>query len=261
MKISILTLFPEAVQHYFNTSIMKRAVQKEKLEVEIVNYRDYANNKHNTVDDTPYGGGTGMVIQVDPVVRALRAVLPDSPSTATTSKVLLTSARGAPYTQHMAHTLSKHADHVVIICGHYEGFDERVHAYVDQEVSIGDFIMTGGEPAALAIADSIVRLVPGVLEKEGAIEEESFYSVPIGRLLKLIPGDALLTELHNANYTHVTLLEYPHYTRPQEFEGKTVPEILLSGHAQHIQEWRLKQAYFVTKRRRPELLANPKRQA
>lgn len=251
MKISILTLFPQMIQSFFRESIIKRAIEKEQVQIEIVDIRSFATDKYRTVDDKPYGGGVGMVMKMEPVIAALRSVVPTVPDTST--RVLMTSAKGAHYNQAKAKELAQ-LEQVVILCGHYEGFDDRITRFVDEEVSIGDFVMTGGEIAAAAITDSIVRLLNGVLKKETATEEESFYTVPLELLIKAVGPSAELTQLKEAGRTSVQLLEYPHYTRPEEFEGLTVPEVLLGGNHAEIEKWRLQQAFKETLKKRPDLL-------
>lgn len=251
MKISIITLFPNMVQSFLQESIVRRAQEKHAVEIEVVDMRSFGDGNYKTVDDKPYGGGAGMVLMMEPVMKALRTVVPDTHPKGT--RVLLTSAQGSVYTQEHAQALSR-LDHVVIIAGHYEGFDERILKYVDEEVSIGNFVMTGGEIAAAAITDSIVRLLPSVLKKEEATAEETFFMVPVATLAKLLPGDSLLQKLKEKGVSEVQLVEYPHYTRPEEYEGERVPEVLMSGHHKNITEWRLVQAYLRTKAKRPDLI-------
>lgn len=228
MKITIITLFPDMIAGFIRESIIKRAVEKKLADVELVQLRDFAADSYGTVDGKPYGGGVGMVLRVDVLHRALESVKKNAPEKK--AHVVLTSAKGAPYRQATAARFSK-LEHLIIVAGHYEGVDERFLDYVDEEVSIGDFVMTGGEIAAAAIADSVVRLVPGVLKKEEATRIESF-SQEKGK----------------------TLLEYPQYTRPEEFNGKKVPDILLSGHHKEIEKWRSGMAVRETEKKRPDLL-------
>ena len=223
MKITVITLFPKMVSAFFEESIVKRAVEKKLVEIEIVNLRDFATDSYGSVDDRPYGGGAGMVLKVDVLHQAIKKAKGKK------SWVVLTSARGKVFNQDRAKKFSK-LSHLVIIAGHYEGADERVLDYVDEEVSIGDFVMTGGEIAAAAIVDAAVRLLPGVLKKNDATVYETFDIA--GR----------------------KLLEYPHYTRPEVYEGKKVPAILLAGDHKKIEAWRLKKAEELTKKRRPNLL-------
>lgn len=223
MKISIITLFPEVFGPILNTSILKRAQQKGKVTFELINLREFGEGKHKVVDDRPYGGGAGMVLKADILAKALKKLKVKSAK----CKVILTSASGNPYKQKKAKELSK-LDCLIIICGHYEGVDQRfIDQYVDEEISTGDFVLTGGEIPAMVIVDSIVRLLPGVLEKPESIQNESF------------------TE---------NLLEGPQYTRPENFEGKSVPEILLSGNHKEIEKWRKEQSLKKTKKIRPDLL-------
>ena len=221
MKITILTLFPEQFIGFIETSIIKKAILKELVEIELVNIRDFTLDKHKRVDDKPYGGGAGLVMRAQPVLDALRSVKTEA------SKVIYPSASGKKYDQSVAIKLSKES-HLILICGHYEGMDERVMDEVDEQYCIGDYILTGGELPAMVISDSIIRLVEDVITKE-SILEESF-------------SDGLL--------------EYPHYTTPFEYEGKTVPEVLISGHHKNIERYRLKESLRKTKENRPDLLEN-----
>lgn len=219
MKISILTLFPGMFEGFLNESIIKRAIEKKSVEFEIINIRDFSKHNNNQVDDTPYGGGAGMVMMIDVLVDALKSIKKDY------SKVILTTPAGKTYKESDAINLSKEK-HLIIICGHYEGIDERILNYVDYEYSIGDYVLTGGELPSMVISDSIVRLLDGVITKD-SIESESF----------------------NDN-----LLDYPVYTRPVEYDGYKVPEILLSGNHAKINEYRKEEQIRKTKERRPDLL-------
>lgn len=251
MKISIITLFPEVFNPILNTSILKRAQQKGKVAFELINLREFGEGKHKMVDDRPYGGGAGMILRPDILAKAIHklrshivshSTLRDEPSGSDSksgnSKIVLTSASGKPYKQRHAQRLSK-LDHLIIVCGHYEGVDQRfIDKYVSEEISIGDYVLTGGEIPAMVIMDSVVRLLPGVLEKPEATEEESFsnYHPTLRR-----PA------------TTYQLLEYPHYTRPEELEGRKVPKVLLSGNHAAIAKWRFKKAQEKTKKIRPDL--------
>ena len=234
MKISIITLFPDMFESVLNTSILKRAQQKGLVEYELINLRDFGTGSHQIVDDSPYGGGAGMVLKADILAEAVRSVIPSAVEGSLHvgrddkyAKVILTSASGTTYTQQKARALTSEK-HIIIICGHYEGVDQRfIDNYVDEEISIGDYVLTGGELPAMILADSITRLISGVLEKEGATENESHEN---------------------------GLLEHPHYTRPEEFEGIKVPEILVSGNHKKIAEWRQEQSIEKTKKVRPDLL-------
>lgn len=220
MKIDILTLFPEmfaTLEH----SIMKRAIDSKLVKIEIHNYRNYSNKKSKNIDDYSYGGGAGMIIEVEPVVKCLRSI-----NGFESAKKIITSPVGKVYNQDLAKQFSKE-DHLIFVCGHYEGIDERIIDYIDEEVSLGDFILTGGEIATMAMIDSIVRLVPDVLGNEESIEVESFDNM---------------------------LLEYPQYTRPDEFEGKKVPKVLLSGNHEQIRKYRRFKSLERTYIRRPDLL-------
>ena len=224
MKISVITLFPDMISSFIKESIIKRAVDKGLAEIELINLRDFAKDKYKSVDDKPYGGGAGMILRVDILKDAITFVTKNKKDK---TRIILTSAKGKTYSQKKANDYSK-LDHLVIIAGHYEGTDERILNYVDEEISIGDFILTGGEVVSSAIIDSIVRLIPEVLKKEDATKEESF--------------------------SNEYPLEYPQYTKPAEFEGNKVPEVLLSGDHKKIKEWRLKKSIELTKKRRPDLL-------
>lgn len=224
MKFTILTLFPEMIEGMINSSILKKAQEKGLIEINIINFRDYSGNKHSTVDDYAYGGGAGMLIRVDPIKHAL-----DTISDLDEALVLLTSPSGKTFNQSLANQYSKYS-HIVIICGHYEGFDARVLNYVDDEISVGDYVLTGGEIPACLLIDSISRLIKGVISDE-SLNNESF---------------------------QMGLLEYPQYTRPFEFDNKKVPDVLISGHHANILKWQRKEALRKTYYNRPDLLDNIK---
>ncbi|MDD6468055.1 MAG: tRNA (guanosine(37)-N1)-methyltransferase TrmD [Erysipelotrichaceae bacterium] len=221
MKITILTLFPEMFDGFLHTSIIHRALEKKQVEIEVVNFRDFTLDKHNKVDEYPYGGGQGMVLMCQPIVDAILAYRTEN------SMVILITPEGKTFQQKIAHELAL-KEHLIFICGHYEGFDARISRYVDMEISLGDFILTGGEVAVMAISDAVIRLLDGVI-KESSHQDESFEN---------------------------QLLEYPQYTRPVDFNGDSVPEVLLSGHHENIRKWRLKQSLKRTLERRPDLLQN-----
>lgn len=210
MKFIIITLFPEMFTGVLSESILKRAQEKGIFEVEFVNLRDFGVGPRKQVDDTPYGGGAGMVLRVDVLAKALDFAKLKVENKK--SKVLLMTPQGETFKQAKARELSENCENIIFVCGHYEGFDERIRDLVDEETSIGDFVLTGGEIPAMTIIDSVARLLPGVLGKEESHQDES-HSVE-GRI------------------------EYPHYTRPEEFEGKKVPDVLLSGHHAEIAKWR-----------------------
>lgn len=220
MKITILTLFPEFFTSFVNTSIIKRAIEKKVVEVECVNYRDFSTDKLKRVDYPPYGGGAGMIISLKPIIDCLKVVRTKE------SKVYLLSAKGVVFKQEMAHQMAK-INHLILICGHYEGVDERILNYIDGEICIGDYILTGGEIGAMAIADSIIRLLDGTISKESTVDE-SF-------------------EKHN-------LLEYPQYAFPRDYNGDVVPDVLFSGNHQAIDNFRFKESIKKTLKNRPELL-------
>ena len=234
MKIDILTLFPEMFKGPFGESIVKRAQEKGLVEIKIHNLRDWAIDKRGTVDDKPYGGGVGMVMRVDIIDRAISNLKSQISNLKKTRTILLDPA-GKPFNQKKALTLSK-LDHLILICGHYEGVDQRVSDYlVDEEISIGDYVLTGGELPAMVLVDSVVRLIPGVLEKPAATKTESFSPYAIC-------------------HKPTALLEYPQYTRPENYKGWKVPEVLLSGDHKKIADWRAKKALEKTKKLRPDLL-------
>jgi tRNA (guanine37-N1)-methyltransferase len=227
MKISIITLFPKMISGFFEESIVKRAVEKKLVEIEIINLRDFAIDDYGTVDDRPYGGGAGMILRVDVIHKAISKIKKQK------SKIVLTSPKGKIFDQKKAQGYSQ-LDHLIIIAGHYEDVDARILDYVDEEVSMGDFILTGGEIPASAIVDSIVRLIPGVLKKDKATINESF------------------------NINDKKILEYPQYTRPEEFMGKKVPEVLLKGDHKKIEKWREEKSIEETRKKRPDLLDSNK---
>ena len=220
MRFDILTLFPEMIEGVINSSILKRAREKGLLEINVIDFRLFSTNKHNTVDDYAYGGGAGMLISVEPIHKALQSIEGYEKATK-----ILTTPSGKVFNQKMAIDLSKN-EHIIIMCGHYEGIDNRVLNYVDEEISVGDYVLTGGEIPALAIMDSVARLVKGVISDD-SIVHESFME---------------------------GLLEYPQYTRPQVYDGHAVPDILLSGHHANIEKWKRKEALKKTYKMRPDLL-------
>ena len=224
MQIDILTLFPDMFPGVFNSSILNRAREKEKFNYNVINFREYADNKHEKVDDYPYGGGAGMVLTAQPIFDAVSAITKNKQ---TKPRIILMCPQGEPYNQKKAEELAQE-DHLIFICGHYEGYDERIREHlVTDEISIGDYILTGGELGAMVVVDSIVRLLPDVLGNEQSAPEDSFST---------------------------GLLEHPHYTRPANFRGMTVPDVLLSGNHAHIEAWRRQQSLKRTYERRPELL-------
>lgn len=233
MKIDIITLFPKMFSGPFGESIIKRAQEKGSVKINVRNLRDWAKDKHKMVDDRPYGGGTGMVLMVEPLYEAVTELA--SKSTIHNRRVILLEPSSTPYNQAKAQELSK-VEHLILIAGHYEAVDERVRVHlVDEVISIGDYVLTGGEIPVMVIVDSVVRLIPGVLEKEEAAQIESFEQFEVeGKKKKL--------------------LEYPQYTRPEEFKGWRVPEVLLTGDHKKIKNWRLEKAIERTKKFRPDLL-------
>ncbi len=224
MNIDVLTLFPEMFEGVFGHSILKKAAENEAVKYNVVNFREYADNKHKTVDDYPYGGGAGMVLKPQPIFDAvddLRSKSGASP------RVILLCPQGERFTQKKAEELAK-MDHLIFVCGHYEGYDERIREHVvTDEISIGDFVLTGGELGAMVVIDSVVRLLPGVLGNEESHMKDSFST---------------------------GFLEHPHYTRPADFRGIKVPDVLMSGNHRLIDEWRAKESLRRTYVRRPDLL-------
>lgn len=221
MKIDILTLFPEMIEAVLGTSIIGRAREKGLLDLAVHNIRDYTTDRHGRTDDYPYGGGRGMVMQCEPLYRCLSAVCGEE-----RPHVVMMSAQGQTFTQDKARELLAR-EHVVLVCGHYEGIDRRfIDECVDEELSIGDFVLTGGEIAAVTVTDAVCRMVPGVLAEDVCFEDESHFA---------------------------GVLEYPQYTRPEVWHDRPVPEILLSGHHANIAKWRRKQSLLCTRERRPDL--------
>ena len=219
MKFDVLTLFPEMFE-ILNQSIIGKAIEKDLIDINLINIRDFSKDKHKKVDDTPYGGGAGMIMKPDVVYDAYQSVKDEN------AKVIYMSPQGKPLNQKKVEELSKE-NHLIILCGHYEGIDQRVlDKIVDEEISIGDYVLTGGEIPAMVLIDSVSRYVKGVL-KEDSIKEESFSN---------------------------GLLEYPQYTRPEVFEGMKVPEVLLSGHHENIEKWRKEKSLEMTKKKRPDIL-------
>jgi tRNA (guanine37-N1)-methyltransferase len=229
MKIDVLTLFPEMFEGVFSSSILGKAQDKGIVGLRTVNFRGYSNNKHNTVDDYPYGGGGGMVLKPEPIFAAVEDLV--QADAGSKPRIILMCPQGEPFTQKKAEELSAES-HLVFICGHYEGYDERIREYlITDELSIGDYVLTGGELPAMVIIDSVVRLLPGVIGNEQSAVTDSFST---------------------------GLLEYPHYTRPVKFRDWEVPEVLVSGHHENIDKWRNKQSLFRTLDRRPDLLEGRK---
>ena len=219
MKIDILTLFPEMFQNFTTESIIKRAIDKKIVEVNIIDFRKYSNDPHQKVDDTPYGGGSGMVLMCQPIYDCIESIKTKD------SKVIMLTPDGNVYKESIAYNLAKEK-HLILLCGHYEGFDERIRSIVDMEISIGDYVLTGGELPAMVVADSVIRLVDGVIEKES----------------------------HLIDSFNDSLLDYETYTKPADFRGMKVPDVLLSGDHKKIDEFRKNSRYNRTRERRPDLL-------
>lgn len=246
MRITILTLFPEMFVGPLSESIVKRAQEKGSVEIKLVNIRDFGLGAHKVVDDKPYGGGIGMVMKVDVIDAALQSVKYEKLNQ-DLQKVVLLDPRGRQFKQPMARAFSK-LEHLILLCAHYEGVDERVRSLVDETVSIGDFVVTGGEIPAMLITDAVVRLVSGVL-KDDATVHESFEPHP-NPLLNPPAGGG------EGDQGQVSLLEYPQYTTPNDYNGQKVPPILLSGNHQEIDKWRKDKAVELTRTHRPDLLKN-----
>lgn len=228
MKIDILTLFPEMCEAVFSESIIGRAKSAGIISVEAHNIRDFANNKHNRVDDAPYGGGKGMVMQPEPIFQCYKSLFSEGEPK---PHLIYMSPKGKTFCQSDAQRLAEY-DRIVLLCGHYEGVDQRViDEIVDEEISVGDFVLTGGELPALVVTDAVCRMIPGVLAEDICFQEESHFN---------------------------GLLEYPQYTRPEEWHGVKVPDVLLSGHHANIKKWRDEQSLEVTRKMRPDLLKEDK---
>ena len=219
MKIDILTLFPNMFDGVFEESIIKRAIEEKKVEINLINFRDYTKDPHNKVDDTPFGGGAGMVLMCQPIFDCINSIKTEE------SKVIMMTPDGEPYKQKIAYDLS-HEKHLIILCGHYEGFDERIRSICDLEISIGDYVLTGGEIPAMVLVDSITRLIPGVIKEESHIED---------------------------SFKDNILLDYPTYTKPRVYEGMEVPDVLVSGDHKKIEEYRHQESIKKTQERRPDL--------
>ena len=220
MRIDVLTLFPDMFDGVFNESIIKRAIDDKKVEINLINFRDYTLDPHNKVDDTPYGGGAGMVLSCQPIFDCVKSIRTDD------SKVIMLTPSGKVYKQKIAYDLSKEK-HLILLCGHYEGFDERIKSICDMEISIGDYVLTGGEIPAMILIDSITRLIPGVINERSHIED---------------------------SFNEHFLLDYPSYTKPAVYEGMEVPELLLSGDHKKIDEYRYQESLRITRENRPDLL-------
>ncbi len=230
MDFTILTIFPELVDVFFENGIIKRAIEKTLISYSSVNIRDFAEGKHRVTDDSPFGGGCGMVMKPESLAGAIRTAKQNTPS----SKTILLSPQGNPFNQEMAHKLLSHKG-LILVCGRYEGVDDRISdELIDDEISIGDFVLTGGELGAMVIIDAVTRLIPGVLGGEDSARFDSFED---------------------------TLLEHPHYTRPFSFEGSDVPDVLISGNHSEIEKWRFEESLKRTLLRRPDLLKKKKLEA
>lgn len=219
LEVDVLTLFPKMFDGFLTESIIKRAIDKGKIKINIINFRDYTLDPHGKVDDTPYGGGAGMVLCAQPIIDAVESLKREN------TKVILLTPDGKPYKQKDAYSLTS-CKHLILICGHYEGFDERIKSVVDMEISIGDYVLTGGEIPSMIIIDSVTRLLDGVIERES----------------------------HEFDSFNNNLLDYPTYTKPREFRGMKVPDVLLNGNHREIEKYRLEEQIKKTKERRPDLL-------
>jgi tRNA (guanine37-N1)-methyltransferase len=238
MKIDILTLFPDLIKGPLGVSMLKRAQEKGLVEINVVDIRRFTYDRHRTADDVPYGGGAGMVLKPEPIFEAVASVVKWAPGkdktlkslSRTRERIVLLTPQGSRFDQARAKELAVQK-HLIFICGHYEGIDERIKTVVTDEISIGDYVLTGGELASLVVVDALIRLIPGVLGKEESVICDSFYA---------------------------GLLDYPHYTRPREYLGVGVPQVLLSGDHKEIARWRRKEALRTTLKKRPDLLTNMK---
>lgn len=226
MKIDLVTIFPEMFESPLSYSIMKRAIEKELVSVNTVNFRQFGAGKHQQVDDTPYGGGAGMLLKPEPIFKSIDSINEQNPDT--NKRIILMDPAGKPFNQKLAEEFSKE-EHLIFICGHYEGYDERIRELVTDEISLGDFVLTGGELASMVIMDATVRLIPGVVGNQESVETDS----------------------HSNG-----LLEHPHYTRPADYEGMKVPDVLMNGNHKLIEEWRHKESLKRTLERRPDMLEN-----
>ena len=220
MRIDILTLFPNMFNGFLTESIIKRAIEKKLVEINIIDFRKYTNDPHNKVDDTPYGGGAGMVLTCQPIFDCIEDIRDEN------STVIMLTPDGVPFKQSIAYDLSR-KKHIILLCGHYEGFDERIKSICDMEISIGDYVLTGGEVPAMVIVDAVTRLIPGVINEESHLAD---------------------------SFNDKHLLDYPTYTKPYDFRGMKVPDILLSGDHKKIEEYRYEESLKKTKERRPDLL-------
>ena len=228
IRFDCLTLFPDMIKSILDDSILKRAIENHLIEVNLIDFRNFSTMKHHNVDDSPYGGGAGMVLMCPPIYDAIHSI----PNNETAYKILLTP-QGKTYNQEVAKELASH-DHIVLVSGHYEGFDERIRSFVNLELSVGDYVLTGGEIPAMAVIDSVSRLIPGVLHNEESAPTDTFEN---------------------------NLIEFPQYTKPYDFMGMTVPEVLVSGNHQEIDKWRYEQSIKRTKDRRPDLLLKKEKKA
>lgn len=220
MKIDIITIFPQFFNEFLSTSIIKRAIEKEAVTINIHNLRDYSDNKHNNVDDTPYGGGVGMLMTFPPFYKVINKLKREN------TKVIMLSPQGQMFDQEKANSFANTEEHIIMLCGHYEGIDARVEALVDYELSIGNYVLTGGEIPAMIISDAVIRLLPGVIAEES----------------------------HETDSLENDRLKYPQYTKPESYEGYNVPEVLLSGHHKNIQDYRDVMQIIQTKKKRPDLI-------
>lgn len=220
MKVDIITIFPDQISSFISEGVFRIAKEKGIVDIQVHNLRDWTDDVHKTVDDTPFGGGAGMVLKPEPIFKAVESLKKGN------TKVIITTPRGEKLTQKLVKKLSSSESHYIILCGHYEGFDQRIHdELVDYEISIGDYVLSGGELPALVVVDSLIRLIPGVLGNDESLLEESFEDG----------------------------LEYPQYTRPADFKGLKVPDVLLSGHHENIKKWRKEKSVELTQKRRPDI--------
>lgn len=227
MQIDVLTIFPKMFDSVLGESIVKRAQKKGVVRINIINLRSFSKDKHRKVDDKPFGGGPGMIMSVEPFFEAMNYLRYKTCAKRLKARVILMSPKGPPFNQRLAKKIARY-EHIILLCGHYEGIDERIREnLIDEEISIGDFVLTGGELPAMAIIDAVVRLLPGALGNKDSTKEDSFSK---------------------------DLLEHPQYTRPADYKGLKVPEVLLSGDHKRIKEWRKKESFKITKKKRPDLI-------
>ncbi|MFC1521090.1 tRNA (guanosine(37)-N1)-methyltransferase TrmD [Elusimicrobiota bacterium] len=249
MRFEIITLFPETFTGFLQTSLIGKAIASGKITTHLHNIRDFTTGKHKQADDRPYGGGPGMVLMADPIYKTIEHIKKRCKIPKTKPGIIALAPRGNRLTPKLAKTLSKQKQ-LVLLCGHYEGFDERIFKYVDQEISIGDYVTQGGETPAMVLIEAISRFIPGVIKERASVKEDSF-SIGVKALLCAFQQEKSAKQSFDPA---ALLLDWPHYTRPRAWRKISVPKILLSGHTKKIEQWRLDQALKATQKRRPDLL-------